>query len=162
MSEHSQQTCSPLVAALGIICGDNPTTLSGVPGTRSTLFWVKISCFSLPSAPIICLSTSRERVPSGSRASRMLRIMSAVSTTCLNILSSDFHEVSLPVLLDSRSGMPVSKYELPLDSPPKPPCSASYSEALSPCKSRRAAIVEPSVYDYLAICLNREMSTCRT
>jgi len=88
--------------------------------------------------------------------------MSAASTTCLNILSGNFNEVSLPVLLDSRSGMPVSQSEPPLESAPKPPCSASYSEALARRKARRAAIAEPPVYDYLAICLKREMSTCRT
>ena len=88
--------------------------------------------------------------------------MPVASTTCLNISSSDFHEVSLPVLLDSRSGMPVSESEPPLDSPPKPLCSASYSEALARRKARRAAIAEPLVYDYLAICFKREMSTCRT
>jgi len=66
ISGHSQLTCSPLVAALGSICGDNPTTLSGVPGTRSILFRIRISCFSRPSAPIICLSTTQEWVPSGS------------------------------------------------------------------------------------------------
>jgi len=58
--------------------------------------------------------------------------------------------------------MPVSESESQLDSPLKPPCSASYSEALTRRKVRRAAIVEHPVYDYLAICLKREMSTCHT
>ena len=78
--------------------------------------------------------------------------MSAASTTCLNTPSSDFHEVHPPVLLDSRSGMPVSESESLLDSPPKPLCSASHSGALARRKARKAGIAEPPVYDYLAIC----------
>jgi len=58
--------------------------------------------------------------------------------------------------------MPVSESESPLDSPRKPPCSASYSHTLARHKSRRAAIVEHPLDDYLVMCLKREIATCRT